>query len=352
MHRSRVLFGAALFAALLAAGSVGFAGGRLVYTSRGVIRACVRNTYPHTLRAILPGYECHQGETLLTWNVQGNAGPRGPVGPAGQNGSTLLSGGDPPSDSNGQPGDFYLDTASDTLYGPMTTNGWPSVGTSLVGPTGVAGAPGPAGPQGAPGAVPFPFTPLEQTFSSSGSYTYSVPGNVTEVEVLVIGAGGGGGEGVLSGGGGGGGGAAVAALLPVSSCSGAGLSVQVGAGGLPSNSIGNGHSGGASSVMCGGDSVVANGGAGGEASGPGGAGGAGSVSGSVQVLINAAGAFGSPGESGAGSTGGNNGLGSGGGTSNGQFGNPGTDGGGGGGSSDVPAGQGGDGQVLIIPVMP
>jgi hypothetical protein len=72
----------------------------------------------------------------------------------------LLSGSGPPSAAQGEPGNLYLDTQTDTLYGPATTssNGqilWGS-GTSLIGPAGPegpAGSPGPEGPQGAQGAT-------------------------------------------------------------------------------------------------------------------------------------------------------------------------------------------------------
>jgi hypothetical protein len=78
----------------------------------------------------------------------GPAGPQGPQGPAGANGNTVLRGTGPPDNSAGSPGDFYLDTAADMLFGPKTGNGWPAAGTSLTGPAGPTGDTGPAGPAG------------------------------------------------------------------------------------------------------------------------------------------------------------------------------------------------------------
>jgi hypothetical protein len=101
----------------------------------------------------------------------GAAGPQGPTGPtgvagtngsagtAGTDGKTILSGTTIPDPSSGADGDFYLNTATSLLYGPKTINGWPSNGTSLVGPQGEQGAQGiqglsgPQGTQGAQGPV-------------------------------------------------------------------------------------------------------------------------------------------------------------------------------------------------------
>jgi hypothetical protein len=66
------------------------------------------------------------------------------------NGSTVLNGTVPPTPGDGADGDFWLDTATSTLYGPKTAGAW-GAGVSLVGPTGATGAAGPAGPQGPEG---------------------------------------------------------------------------------------------------------------------------------------------------------------------------------------------------------
>lgn len=72
---------------------------------------------------------------------QGAAGPAGPAGPAGANGSQIYSGSTTPSASTGATGDYYLDVATDVLYGPKTASGW---GTGIP----LAGSPGAAGKAG------------------------------------------------------------------------------------------------------------------------------------------------------------------------------------------------------------
>lgn len=78
-----------------------------------------------------------------------------PVGPAGVNGTdgkTILNGTSDPLSGIGTIGDFFLNTVTNTLFGPKTNTGWPTPGTSLVGPVGPAGGIGPIGPQGPLGA--------------------------------------------------------------------------------------------------------------------------------------------------------------------------------------------------------
>jgi len=71
----------------------------------------------------------------------GATGPAGAVGPAGDNGSQIYSGASTPDATTGSTGDYYLDIATDVLYGPKTASGWGS-GISLVGNTGAAGQAG------------------------------------------------------------------------------------------------------------------------------------------------------------------------------------------------------------------
>jgi hypothetical protein len=98
-----------------------------------------------------------QGDVGVAGAV-GPAGPTGPQGPAGTDGKTVLNGAVAPIPEDGTDGDFYIDTATSTLYGPKTGGAW-GTGTSLVGPAGSAGAtgpqggPGPAGPAGETGAA-------------------------------------------------------------------------------------------------------------------------------------------------------------------------------------------------------
>ncbi len=91
----------------------------------------------------------------------GPAGPAGPQGPAGTNGTngtdgangtngsdgtdgnpgadgkTVLSGaGDPDDSLDGVNGDFYINTTTDTIFGPKAAGVWPTPGTSLKGADG------------------------------------------------------------------------------------------------------------------------------------------------------------------------------------------------------------------------
>lgn len=87
-----------------------------------------------------------QGATGAT-GAQGPTGATGPTGPtgatgaAGADGKTVRSGSGAPSSGLGVDGDFYINTAANTIYGPKTGGAWGSP-TSLVGPTGGVGAPG------------------------------------------------------------------------------------------------------------------------------------------------------------------------------------------------------------------
>jgi uncharacterized protein (TIGR02145 family) len=73
--------------------------------------------------------------------LKGDTGARGPVGPtgpqgiAGANGKTILNGTTRPASALGTVGDFYINTATDSLYGPKTASGW-GTGISLIGPKG------------------------------------------------------------------------------------------------------------------------------------------------------------------------------------------------------------------------
>jgi hypothetical protein len=88
----------------------------------------------------------------------GLTGAPGPAGANGTNGSAVLSGISNPATSLGANGDFYINTSTNTLFGPKSSGVWPS-GVSLVGPagpngqTGPAGAPGPAGANGTNGST-------------------------------------------------------------------------------------------------------------------------------------------------------------------------------------------------------
>lgn len=62
----------------------------------------------------------------------------GPVGPQGPRGSSVLSGEGAPEPTDGEDGDFWIDTAASEMYGPKEAGEW-GPGTSLVGPQGNMG---------------------------------------------------------------------------------------------------------------------------------------------------------------------------------------------------------------------
>jgi hypothetical protein len=84
---------------------------------------------------------------------QGVQGLTGTTGATGADGRTVLNGTVAPNDALGVPGDFYLDTTTNVLYGPKAGGTWPATGVSLVGPAGPTGATGATGPAGADGAT-------------------------------------------------------------------------------------------------------------------------------------------------------------------------------------------------------
>jgi hypothetical protein len=57
-------------------------------------------------------------------------------GANGTNGSTILSGGAPPQNTQGNNGDFYIDLTNSVMYGPKTGGAWSFPGTSLKGADG------------------------------------------------------------------------------------------------------------------------------------------------------------------------------------------------------------------------
>jgi uncharacterized protein (TIGR02145 family) len=65
----------------------------------------------------------------------GPTGPQGQTGPAGANGKTILNGTTNPAQSLGTIGDFYINTSTDSLFGPKTNAGW-GTGISIIGPKG------------------------------------------------------------------------------------------------------------------------------------------------------------------------------------------------------------------------
>jgi hypothetical protein len=120
-------------------------------------------TKKHVLRAFglialfwLGAVSCSKRGPAGTMGPQGPAGPAGApgaVGPAGDSGTIIYSGQTQPAASFGNIGDYYLDLATDVLYGPKSASGW-GTGFSFKGQQ---GAPGTAG------------TPGTQIYSGSGA---------------------------------------------------------------------------------------------------------------------------------------------------------------------------------------
>jgi len=84
--------------------------------------------------------------------LAGAPGPQGPAGAAGADGNTILSGTTNPASSIGVDGDFYINTATSTIFGPRIAGSWPT-GVLLMGPAGSTGSTGGTGPQGATGSI-------------------------------------------------------------------------------------------------------------------------------------------------------------------------------------------------------
>jgi len=74
----------------------------------------------------------------------------GTGGQSGQDGNTILNGTTNPNIATGNIGDFYVNTTTYEIFGPLTAGGWGN-GTSLIGPAGANGADGAEGPQGPAG---------------------------------------------------------------------------------------------------------------------------------------------------------------------------------------------------------
>ena len=79
--------------------------------------------------------------------TNGTNGTNGSNGSNGADGKTVRSGSGAPSGGLGVDGDFYINTAANTIYGPKTSGSWGSP-TSLVGPTGATGSTGASGVNG------------------------------------------------------------------------------------------------------------------------------------------------------------------------------------------------------------
>ena len=79
---------------------------------------------------------------------KGDKGDKGEDGLQGKNGRTILNGEGVPDNSLGEEGDFYIDTLTDTLYGPKRTDHWLIPGVPLKGEKGDKGEDGLQGEKG------------------------------------------------------------------------------------------------------------------------------------------------------------------------------------------------------------
>ena len=126
------------------------------YSAPGVFAL---NSVPYALYAAngTPGPKGEKGDTGATGlqgiqGAPGATGATGATGVAGADGKTVRNGTSNPVSGTGVDGDFYINTATNTLFGPKANGAWPS-GVSLVGPTGATGAQGIQGATGATGAA-------------------------------------------------------------------------------------------------------------------------------------------------------------------------------------------------------
>lgn len=178
--------------------------------------------------AVAPNIGSAPSDTNANWQLiaaTGAAGPQGPTGAAGPAGATGPQGSTGPAGTAGP-------------QGPAGTQG----------AAGATGAMGPPGPQGIPGVGGLSSMPV---FATPGTGSFTVPANISNILVEVIGAGGGGGGnggsyGFTPGGQGGGGGY-VKALIAVTP--GASYTVVVGAGGESGYNEEDGGPGGDSYIL-------------------------------------------------------------------------------------------------------
>jgi hypothetical protein len=113
--------------------------------------------------------------------VDGQDGIDGMDGADGQDGidgASVLSGNGAPSNALGADGDFYVDVASATFYGPKLAGVWPASGIGLVGPA------GPAGPASGSGFL-FQAGIPSGIGNGSGSY-YLNPNGITASRYPVL----------------------------------------------------------------------------------------------------------------------------------------------------------------------
>lgn len=106
-----------------------------------------------------------------TWpsgvSIVGPSGSNGTNGTNGVDGRTILNGSGVPSNGLGDDGDFYIDTLNNTLYGPKAGGVWGS-STSIVGPTGATGSAGNNGSDGSDGDSSYLYIAYADNINGSG----------------------------------------------------------------------------------------------------------------------------------------------------------------------------------------
>lgn len=113
------------------------------------------------------------GNGVDIWSVRPYGGIVGATGPAGASGNSVLNGTTDPSSGDGNDGDFWINTTSDSIFGPKTGGAWGS-GTSLIGAT------GPAGPTGATGATGPAGADATLEIQSNGSTIVAAPTTILD----------------------------------------------------------------------------------------------------------------------------------------------------------------------------
>ena len=166
--------------------------------SRGYL-LCVNTS---TKVVTFPGKSvCPKGSKKLVLGAQGVAGTDGLPGAAGlpgkdgtngKDGKTLWNGKVDPVSALGSPGDMFINTVTNTLFGPKSVeSGWP-VGVSLVGPkgergpTGATGATGATGSAGSAGATG-PTGPAGEAIGGEPTFTLSSSSETRTVNTAATG---------------------------------------------------------------------------------------------------------------------------------------------------------------------
>lgn len=97
------------------------------------------------------GFYYYNGANWVKLSGTTTATPGTPIaGPKGADGKTILNGTSNPTSSQGTEGDFYINTATNQIFGPKTASGW-GTGTSIKGERGERGQNGLNGAPGTPG---------------------------------------------------------------------------------------------------------------------------------------------------------------------------------------------------------